>query len=301
MSEHYAWVACICWRDGKATAPPTEVAFDLDASGNLRSSDGETAEFLLSDARCDTTEKNAGMATLPTLTLQQAADQYRLGIGHAHNLVAVHRASGGPGRGRRSAEVSLNRAIVLMAVASWQAAVEDMTIAAFAGLRSAPTASQINKVVSEVELFATPNSAKSRGLMTRNLLVDPASAWTWKTWGGKGVGSVRVNPCDAMARLDSWLRIRHAVAHGQGDLYERFPVLVDVVDEHDVVMRTEDPRLHTSGGARAGRSPSLTLTDARQCLTFVNSLTQATGDFLAGKLGAPKIRWKQTGGLDGVF
>ncbi|MET3963097.1 hypothetical protein ABIE44_003031 [Marmoricola sp. OAE513] len=44
MSEHYAYVACTCWRDGKTTVPPAEVEFRFDAYGNLRSPAGEMVE-----------------------------------------------------------------------------------------------------------------------------------------------------------------------------------------------------------------------------------------------------------------
>lgn len=237
---------------------------------------------------------------LPTLTIAEAAERYRTGIGHAHNVVATHRTSGGPGRGRRGPEVSLNRAVVLMAVASWQAAVEDMTNATFRSLHPSPTTAQSNKLTSEVNSFSTPSSAKVRGLMERNLGVDPTVAWTWTASRGRGRGRVPVGPGEATARLDSWVLVRHAVAHGRSDLFAELPAQVAVTGASGA-SRLEDPRAHVSRASRAGRHASLTLTDARECLTFINRLTQATGDFLAQTAGVPSVTWTQTGGLDGVY
>jgi len=46
---------------------------------------------------------------------------------HCDNLVLVHQRSGTGQRGRRRIETSGNRAIVVIAIAIWQAVVQDMT------------------------------------------------------------------------------------------------------------------------------------------------------------------------------
>jgi hypothetical protein len=46
---------------------------------------------------------------------------------HCDNLVLVRQRSGIGQRGRRRIETSVNRAIVVIAIASWQAVVQDMT------------------------------------------------------------------------------------------------------------------------------------------------------------------------------
>jgi hypothetical protein len=58
--------------------------------------------------------------------LANDADRYRVAMSHCDNLVAIHRAHGGAARGRRDQEISLNRAVFVMTVASWQAAIQDM-------------------------------------------------------------------------------------------------------------------------------------------------------------------------------
>jgi hypothetical protein len=46
---------------------------------------------------------------------------------HCDNLVLVHQRSGTGQRGRRRIETTGNRAIVVIAIAIWQAVVQDMT------------------------------------------------------------------------------------------------------------------------------------------------------------------------------
>lgn len=44
MSEHYAYVACTCWRDGTATTPPIEASFTIGHYGHLLLPDGSIVE-----------------------------------------------------------------------------------------------------------------------------------------------------------------------------------------------------------------------------------------------------------------
>jgi hypothetical protein len=60
------------------------------------------------------------------------ATSFRSAMSHCANLVAIHRGPGHAPQGRRFREVSLNRAIIVMTVASWQAAVQDMVETAVA-------------------------------------------------------------------------------------------------------------------------------------------------------------------------
>lgn len=73
------------------------------------------------------------------MDLVQAAANFRRAIAHADNLVSVHRRAGSGGRGRRTEEVSINRAVVVITVATWQAAVQDLTLACLAQSEPPPT------------------------------------------------------------------------------------------------------------------------------------------------------------------
>lgn len=67
-----------------------------------------------------------------SVDINEAASNFRRAIQHADNLVAVRRLAGTGGPGRRTEEVSINRAVVVITVATWQAAVQDMALACLA-------------------------------------------------------------------------------------------------------------------------------------------------------------------------
>ncbi len=104
------------------------------------------------------------------MNVDAAVQNFRRATEHCDNLIKVHRASGGPDRGRRSTESSLNRAVVVLAVASWQAVIQDYTRACLESGTPGP-ASPISKqtydviagrVRKEIENFSTAN-ARTRG------------------------------------------------------------------------------------------------------------------------------------------
>jgi len=97
--------------------------------------------------------------------LSQAAANFRRGIEHANNLIEVHKRAGSGIRGRRTVEVSINRAVVVITVATWQAAVQDMTLAVLDTSTPAPgdpilPAYKViaGRVNAEVGSFSTPNA-----------------------------------------------------------------------------------------------------------------------------------------------
>lgn len=106
---------------------------------------------------------------------------------HCDNLIEVHNRAGSGGRGRRTAETSVNRAVVVIAIASWQAVVQDMARFLVEHHMPQPTdpgygvAKLIRgQVFGEIGNFSTPNAQN-----TRNLLIsagfDPRNYWTWTT------------------------------------------------------------------------------------------------------------------------
>lgn len=242
------------------------------------------------------------LINVPTTTFQDAADRYRVGISHAHNVVHAHRASGGPKRGRRLEEVSLNRAIVLMAVSSWQALVEDLVLASFQHSAGAANQGRINKVQSEVKSFSTPDAQKTRRLFFDNIDgLDVMTAWHWSTHGGQGLGLITTGPNEAAARLEGWLRLRHAVAHGARDLFEGFSQPYTPPITTGTPTTFTDIQTYVSKNYRRSGLPTLSLTDARQCLTFFNNLGNATGNLLTTQFGQPKLIWRQVGSVDGIW
>ncbi|GAS95446.1 uncharacterized protein RMCC_2412 [Mycolicibacterium canariasense] len=186
---------------------------------------------------------------------------------HCDNLVEVHRQVGSSGRGRRI-ETSVNRAVVVMAVASWQAVVEDMTM--FMLDRGIPDPSDPNyafarlvrgQVMGSVTRFTTPNARNSRVLL-QQVGFDPRPHWTWsvRESGGR---QVTLKPAQVEQRLGDWLQVRHAIAHG--DTMPDVDVLQAV--RLNVVKRQ---RTLTVGG------PTIRLVDAQQCIAFIRKLTEVT-------------------------
>jgi hypothetical protein len=91
---------------------------------------------------------------------------------HCDNLVLVRQRSGTGQRGRRRIETSVNRAIVVIAIASWQAVVQDMT--RFLLDRSMPQPTEPNygvarlirgQVLAALNNFSTPNAENARQLL----------------------------------------------------------------------------------------------------------------------------------------
>lgn len=246
------------------------------------------------------TEITAGFS--PATTFQDAADRYRVGIAHAHNVVHAHRASGGSKPGLRIREVSLNRAIVLMAVASWQALVEDLVLASFQYSTGATNQSRINQVRNEVKSFSTPDAAKTRRLIHANIDgLEIVPTWRWEAHGGQGLGVLVTEPHEAAAKLEAWLRVRHAVAHGARDLFERFTEPYTPPAISGPAISVPDLRGYVSKNYRNGGRATLSLADARQCLTFFNNLSDATGNALTTHFDQPKLTWRQKGAVDGIW
>ena len=208
------------------------------------------------------------------MDLVEAAGNFERATRHCENLISVHRGHGGPGRGRRDEEVSINRAVVVLAVASWQAVVQDFALACLDLSAPAPGGSispktyavLAGRVKTEIGSFSTPNAQNTRRLL-QAAGFDPRPTWTWTQRGGRARGMVTWTPSDADQRLNEWLRLRHAIAHG----HETLPQ----VDALQAVRGRRNPPT----------DPVLRLVDAEQCLAFFRRLTRLTAAGLAKHLG----------------
>jgi hypothetical protein len=213
--------------------------------------------------------------------LDDAAANFGRAMRHCDNLVTVHRGHGGAGPGRRAAEISVNRAIVVIAVASWQAVVQDLALACID--LSAPGADNptmlstyhaiTGSVRNAVGDFSTPNAENTRRLL-RSAGYDPWPSWTWSQHAGRGMGIKVWTPPLAATRLREWLNVRHAIAHGHSEL--------PAVDALGAVR--ERP-------GNPPKDPTLRLVDAEQCLAFFRRMARLTGAGLATHLGVPPPVW----------
>lgn len=158
----------------------------------------------------------------------------------SQNLVDIHRALN-QGRGRRFREVTINRAIVVLTVAAWQAFVEDLAEAVLDTIEppvadpTRPAWVLVNALTrGALGRYNTPDVSNTRSLLA-NVGFDPHPSWVW------GFGRGASTPATVSRRIDEWLRVRHAIAHG-GDL----------------------PNVAVISRTTAGQ-PTLRLADAEEC------------------------------------
>ena len=155
------------------------------------------------------------------MDLNDAIDNFNRATRHCDNLVGVHRGSGGSRQGRRDREVSINRAIVVLTVAAWQAVVQDFVHACIDEIYPSSSTHMdygvyrllAGRLKNEVGRFSTPNAENSRNLLMA-AGYDPRNEWTWVQSGGRGVGMVTRTPGEMESHINDWLKIRHAIAHG---------------------------------------------------------------------------------------
>ncbi len=126
------------------------------------------------------------------------------------------------GRGRRHEQDALHRAGVVLTIAAWQAYNEKVLLEAVDAIDNnlrdpaAPAPSwalqtfelrqaQINHTVKG---FNTPNDQNVQRLFLETLGFDPWPSWEWKR--GRRQWSVK----DVRTRTNTWVKIRHSIAHG---------------------------------------------------------------------------------------
>jgi hypothetical protein len=211
------------------------------------------------------------------MDLHEAAESFERATRHCDNLIAVHRGYGEGKPGRRAEEVSVNRAVVVIAVASWQSVIQDYALACIDLSRPGPNnplsaktyAAIMGQARDAIGKFGTPNGQNVRELLKRTGY-DPWDYWTWKQHAGQAKGVQTWRPSDAVQRMHEWLLVRHAIAHGHATLPQ-------VSALRAVRERLADPPL----------DPTLRLVDAEQCLVFFRRLAHLTGVGLANHLGEP--------------
>ncbi|WP_143261821.1 hypothetical protein [Allokutzneria sp. NRRL B-24872] len=159
------------------------------------------------------------------MDMQTAVDNFTNSMAHCDNMVAVHRAAGSGTPGRRRVETSVNRGVIVTAVATWQAFVQDVAQAlrdvVLTELQKASGSALVAGAATQWETdfktalkrFSTPNPDNLKALLGRTGF-DPQPQWTWKQRGGRGSGSFVVEPKHVRQVLSQWIEIRHDVAHG---------------------------------------------------------------------------------------
>jgi len=229
------------------------------------------------------------------MDLQQAHDRFERAIGHCDAIVQVHRQHGGAGKGFRTLEPSLNRAIVVLAVAAWQTVVQDLTTAALDAAQPAGGTGVgrllRGSVAQAVGGFSTPTAHKTRELM-KLVDFDPYQSWTWSQMGGRGVGPMMVAPAQAAVITDDWIRLRHDIAHGHASL-----TVVDVLESVRLAAKSWQAKHPTANGAQAIShlksvaqfEPTLRLVDATRCVTHFRRMARLTAVGLQNTGVGPQV------------
>jgi hypothetical protein len=136
-------------------------------------------------------------------------------MGDPRNLVAIHRGLN-PNRGRRWAEPTINRGIIILTIAAWQAFVEDLAIGILETMRRSVGREQ--NLIGHFQLIEASTKSGVRGLNSpnsfnvlrvfANIGFDPEPRW------GCSFGRTQFTPAEVTVRIDEWLKVRHAIAHG---------------------------------------------------------------------------------------
>ncbi len=221
------------------------------------------------------------------MDIQDAVDNFATAMHHCDNLIAVHKAPN-KGPGRRTTETSINRGTIVLAVASWQAFIQDVaTVMADEAMSEVHAVTGAPLLASAMKQwktdfdkahrdFSTPGPSQSQALLKR-IGFDPRSSWTWTQNGGRGNASVLVEPWHVEKVINQWLRVRHDVAHGHSTITS-LPILGAV----------RDPK----SSAKAKAAPTLRLDDAEDCVRFFRSIVRLTADAAAQHLSSPPPRWE---------
>ncbi len=155
----------------------------------------------------------------------------------SRNLIEIHRALNRD-PGLRVREMSLNRAVVVLTVAAWQSYVQDL-LAELLELFAIPAGEHGRALYVAINAdarramhdFATPNAENTRNLLMRTGF-DPWPHWQWQA------GPLRISTARARERMNQWLAVRHAIAHGHDDLPD-VDVLPALPDGRRTLRRSE--------------------------------------------------------------
>lgn len=205
-----------------------------------------------------------------SLATQAASSTFDGAVQGARDLIEIHRVRN-PHAGRRHGpDLTLNRSAIVVAVAAWQAYVEALTLAILHG-SVPPAGSALSRtygviqanVENRVDSLSTPNSQNTVTLLGL-VNFNPRPAWSftfdWERQRSNRYGSMRshatVTPQQAADELDAWLKVRHAVAHGN-------PLQTGQIYATQIT------------GSAAG-TPVVLRRDADRCVQFLTTLVDRT-------------------------
>ena len=147
-------------------------------------------------------------------------------VGYVDQLIAVHEKLQ-QGKGRRHRQDAIHRAGVVMMVAAWQGYIEAIVRESYDAIEAAAGTSDdtantgdvpawVRQVFAQrrieiefrIKKFNTPNSTLVRDILKDTIGFTPWPIWEWKSKRRKW------NQQEMKLRMDTWVNIRHSVAHG---------------------------------------------------------------------------------------
>jgi hypothetical protein len=187
-------------------------------------------------------------------------------------LVAIHGRLQ-QGKGRRHSQDALHRAGVVLTVAAWESYIESVVLEALNVIESeafdthavlppppvSPWARHAfflyrTQIETKVKRFHTPDATGVRDLLQESLACNIWPSWHWtarrRHWNSE----------EMRKRLNAWLRIRHAVAHGSP-----LPSDIEWIES-------------------ARGDPRLTLSLLRECKAFFSRVVNQTDGAVAAHL-----------------
>lgn len=198
--------------------------------------------------------------------MHSAVRRFKSTIGQSDGLISLrdeirtHRSKNklAPTAGRPATEVvNLDRAVIVLTVAAWQAFIEDFAKACSQDNRFSTAARQA--VGQRADLLSTPNVDKIRDLFAPMQLTPQA------TWG-----SATSPSANEAVMLNQWLNVRHWIAHGNAA--PRRAV-------HHVL------KVFQGLPSSATRKAAISVGDGERCVSFFKHLVATTVTDMATVLG----------------
>lgn len=199
-----------------------------------------------------------------------AISRFETSTRRCDDLIGMNQVLTGKGAGRRVYTSSLNRAAVVLAVAAWQALVEDLVQSIVDAAR--PLAAQQAPAMTldawhlldarlkkDIYDFANADVYHIRALFRLVGVEDIRKEWAW------GNGRGKYDATRAKKELDAWWKVRCNVAHGNTLL------------PHAVLRSVK----------KDGKVTDIRKRDAVEVTRFMRAIGQATAKYVAVLLGQP--------------
>ena len=138
------------------------------------------------------------------------------------------------GPGRRHNTDALNRSSIVILISSWQSYIEKVALETMTCFKPSSTTGveaelfrmRLQIIKSEIGKFSTPGPTQIRSLFKNTLGIDPRKHWSLSYTCEHTNRRSTYSKAETEMMLSSWLKIRHAIAHGN-ELPDSIPWLMN--------------------------------------------------------------------------